>query len=132
MGKNDKTHIINLLNENSDFATVRNRKFRIQRVWLWVREGKLKRHIEMAYGPIPDNLRKRGFSNHFVVWKAVRICCQKPNFEWIYGKLWGLYTLTARIDPFSGKNASWPETSNKYFTQIDDITDDIDDEADYF
>ncbi len=130
--KEDKTRIIDLLKENSEFAAIRNHKFRLSRIWLWIRTKKLKRNIKIAYGPIPpDYLRKKGFKP-LLIWKVGRICFHKPNFEWIYGKLWGLYTMTARIDPFSGTNAAWPETSNKYFTQINDITDDIDDEADFF
>jgi hypothetical protein len=129
--RKDTAHVIELLNENSKYATIRDHKSRFQRVWLWIREGKAKRNLKMAYGPIPpEYLKKRGFRN-FLLWKVVRICIYKPNYEWIYGKLWGLYTLAADIDPYSGKNATWPETSNKYFTQINDITDDIDDEADF-
>ena len=121
-----------LLDENSTFAQIRDYPFRQNRLYLWLRKKKLSENLKKAYGPIPpDYFVRKGYKPN-PLWKLMRIVFHKPNYAKFYGKLWGLYIRVAEIDAFSGEGASWPVTSNNYFIEINDITDDIDDEADFF
>lgn len=130
--KKDETWIKKLLLENSNFAVIRDQNIRLKRLLLWIRFKKLKENLDMAYGPIPPEYFKNKGYKPQRFWKWSRICFYKPNYDWIYGKLWGLYSKVAEINPYAGTNANWPKTSNSFFTEINDITDDVDNETDFY
>jgi len=64
-------------------------------------------------------------------WKIFRMLTSKPRRTWFYGKLWGGYLCTAGIGPFNGENYTWPTAANDYFTEISDVTQDVDTLQDY-
>jgi len=91
----------------------------------------LKTLYSVSYPPKPPRiLRKLGFKRS-LLWRIYRSLVSKPRKKWLYGKLWGLYLCTAAIDPYGGVDYQWPTSTNNFFEQIDDITQDIDTIEDY-
>ncbi|MEJ5260793.1 MAG: NTP transferase domain-containing protein [Anaerohalosphaeraceae bacterium] len=84
------------------------------------------------YSPKPSHwFRERGFrGNDF--WRAYR-CWQRkqPVYAYQYGKLWGLYRLLDRVDPFGSPDYKWPQDQSGHFVQVEDQTQDIDSPEDY-
>lgn len=79
------------------------------------------------YSPkAPPSLRKRGVKGH-CFWKFYHALeGKKPHVAWRYGKLWGLYLMISDMDPFGGEEYGWPAVPKTLFSQVEDITQDID------
>lgn len=88
--------------------------------------------LRQNYSPKPPRvLHKMGVRRNFI-WRVYKLFFGvKPRHAWLYGKLWGLYMTIYRINPFSGKKFTWPEKNRDGFSQVEDITQDIDNIQDY-
>ena len=65
------------------------------------------------------------------MWRFFRIITGQSKGAKRYGKLWGLYLELINAPVFYGKVLSDPACGAHLFTQIDDVTQDIDYEKDY-
>lgn len=95
--------------------------------------GCLKFLYNCSYPPKPPgSLIKAGFKRSNF-WKAARFLISKPRRTKVYGKLWGLYFSVAGIGQFDSENYQRlpNDNDNKYFKEINDITQDIDSKEDY-
>ena len=91
----------------------------------------LKKIIVHCYpAKAPRLFRKLGISRS-TIWKAYRALKRKPCYDWMFGKLWGLFLIASNTDPFEGENYEWPDCTSRLLETIDDITRDIDTKEDY-
>jgi hypothetical protein len=126
-----KETVIAALEKNSMNAAVQRCRLRPARVVLRWRNGSLGEHLRRTY-PFwaPKFLRKKGArSSRF--WFFWRIVTGQRKGAKRYGKLWGLYLELIDAPVFYGDVLCSSVVGAHLFTQIDDITRDIDFEEDY-
>ncbi len=126
-----KETVIDALKKNSLNAAIQRRQLRLVRAFLRWKNGSFREHLRRVYPPsVPKIFRKIGFKpGRF--WRLFRIVTGQSKGVNRYGKLWGLYLELTHTPVFYGQALSDPDFGAHLFSQIDDITQDIDYEEDY-
>lgn len=86
-----------------------------------------------SYPPKPPGFLIKVGLKRSIFWQVARFLISKPRRTKVYGKLWGLYFSVADIGQFDSEDYQRlpNDNDNKFFHEINDITQDLDTKEDY-
>lgn len=126
-----RERVIHALIKSAGNAAMQRGRFRLLRAMRRLQNGSLAEHIRRVYPPWPPKaLRKRGVSSGRI-WQIFRIAAAQRKGASRYGKLWGLYLELTGAKYFYGEILCDLAQGAALFTQINDVTRDVDFEKDY-